>query len=344
MWNHRRRLQLLPNPTTALDGAYAILYNSRSEAQLWQVAPWQPLSDLTYSEHAFALPWLLTRGARISVTMNGSVSSPRWYDPHHLSNPHDLILPNNGPVQAWQENNAGTQIAVGDSQGRVFLVDIATRAARQLPTPVGTGVTWLAYSEDDAWLAATRADGSAYAFDVASGDTLHSGEMRQDFDVRYAAISHRNRLLLASGAGDAFAQGAGNVAIWRLPQPGNRWRPGGTSDSESDTLGTGCRVLGWRVTANRAAGHCRHGRRRCVCGACRKTLNWPLKGHPLAPARVYFDGQHVVDVEYNELRVSTVGGKDATPWVELPQPIGFATLVDTGKTLGSDVRRAIVRV
>ena len=59
------------------------------------------------------------------------------------------------------ENNAGTQIAVGDSRGRVFLVDVATRSTRQLPTPVGTGVTWLAYSEDDAWLAATAIqDGS----------------------------------------------------------------------------------------------------------------------------------------------------------------------------------------
>jgi serine/threonine protein kinase/WD40 repeat protein len=313
------------------DGAYALLYNNRAELQLWQVNPWRPLSDLRYVEHAFSLPWLLTRGGRISVTMNGSVSSPRWYDPHHLATAHALILPN-GPVQAWQENNAGTQIAVGDSQGRVFLVEVATRATRQLPTPVGTGVTWLAYSEDDAWLAATRADGSVYAFDVASGETLHSGEMRQDFDVLYAAINHRDRLLLASGAGDSFASGAGDAAIWHLPQPGTDGVGAArlvASPTRSELAGqywVGASLQAGLLATADMDGEVRLWR-------MPKDTELPAQGPPLTSAHVYFDGRHVVDVGYNELRVTTVGGEHATPWVELPQPIGFAALVDAGKTL-----------
>jgi WD40 repeat protein len=314
------------------DGAFAILYNSRRELQLWQVNPWRPLSDLAYVEQAFSLPWKLIRGARTALAMFGGAINATWVDPRRPKEGHSLNVPNLGTVQSWQENNAGTQVAIGDSHGRVFLVDIATRAARQLPTPVGTGVTWLAYSEDDAWLAATRADGSVYAFDVASGETLHSGEMRQDFDVLYAAISHRDRVLVASGAGDPVTSGAGDVALWHLPESGvdgvgaARLVASPTRSELAGQYWVGVSLqAGLLVTAD-MDGEVRLWR-------TPRPAQLPAQSPPLVAAQVYFDGQHVVDAGYNQLRVETVDGKGTNPWVDLPQPVAFAALVDSGRTL-----------
>jgi WD40 repeat protein len=46
-----------------------------------------------------------------------------------------------------------------------------------------------------------------------------------------------------------------------------------------------------------------------------------------------FDGAHVADVAYDQLRVATAQGTAATDWVRLPQPVLFAELVDAARTL-----------
>ena len=49
--------------------------------------------------------------------------------------------------------------------------------------------------------------------------------------------------------------------------------------------------------------------------------------------RPAFDGAHVVDVAYDQVRVATARGTAATDWVRLPQPVLFAELVDAARTL-----------
>jgi hypothetical protein len=122
-----------------------------------------------------------------------------------------IELPEHSGFTAWAESGNGTWIALGDNEGRVFVIEYATRAVRRLPTPMGKDIAWLAFSEDGAWLAVAGMDGAAYAFDVASGNPLAGGEMRHDFALERVAIDRRQRLLIAAGVG--------RTALWRLPDP-----------------------------------------------------------------------------------------------------------------------------
>jgi WD40 repeat protein len=46
-----------------------------------------------------------------------------------------------------------------------------------------------------------------------------------------------------------------------------------------------------------------------------------------------FDGAHVADVAYDQVRVATAQGSAVTDWIRLPQPVLFAELVDGARTL-----------
>ena len=321
------------DPTDAVysaDGHYALLRNTHHEIQLWQVEPWQPLSPkFAEPRHHEYLPWALGRDARFAIAFNSDMSSLDIYDPRHWSASRRLTLQENIAVTAWAERSDGSALALGDATGRVFLLDLRTLALRQLPTPVGREVTWLAFSEDDAWLAVVRWDGAAYAFDVASGNALIAGQMQHDFQLRNVSINHRQRLLVASGPG---ATGPGQTQVWRLPEPGpygthaaalissptrsapNGYYATGTS-SQSGLLATAAidgEVRLWRLPAS-------------------PTL--PMRTSLQLPGMLYFDGAHVVDTEYTKLRIASVTGATPTPWVDLPQPVDFAALLDQARTL-----------
>ena len=305
------------------DARYALLFDKSGQFQFWQTDPWRPLSQK--ASHAEPdMPWVLTRDARTGMTMSSDRSHVQLFDPRNLMQRTDLLLPRHVPFTACRENNAGTQIAFGDSEGGIFLVDLPALTTRRLPAPAGASLTWLAYSEDDAWLVAARKDGTAYAFDVASGRTLHSSEIHEDFELRAAAISHADRTVLLSGEGDA--------AIWRLPNPGlegveaTRIIANPTRSESAAIYWSGVALqAGLLVTAD-------------MNGEVRL---WRLPRDSTLPVQAptnfaeipSFDGEHVVDIAFNRLRVATVSGKPATVWVELPQPIGFAQLVDDARTL-----------
>ena len=46
-----------------------------------------------------------------------------------------------------------------------------------------------------------------------------------------------------------------------------------------------------------------------------------------------FDGRHIVDVEYDKLRIVNVNGVALTPWKKFSQPLEFAELADAGRSL-----------
>ena len=322
----------LTNAQYSADGRYAFLHNRRGELQTWQVEPWRPVSPLVATGDSGGrrpLAWMLGRGARFAATMSNLMVELDIYDPRRLTAPKRVDLPADTIVLAWAESGNGSTLALGDARGRVFLVDLATQNVRQLPTPIGREVTWLAFSEDDAWLAAVCVDGAAFAFDVASGDPLNSGQMHHEFELRHVSLSHRDRVLVASGTAE---NGPGQTIIWRLPQQGQagvaaeRLLSAPNSDS-----GSGYYFVGTSLSSGLLATATLDGEVRL----------WRLPVSPMLPARaprqipgmLHFDGKHIVDVEYSKLRIVSTNGLAATPWIELPQPPGFAELLDGGRTL-----------
>jgi WD40 repeat protein len=193
-----------------------------------------------------------------------------------------------------------------------------------LPAPAGAKLNWLAYSEDDAWLIAARKDGTAFAFDIATGLTLHSSELHQDFELYSAAISHRDRTVLLSGEG--------GVAVWRLPNAGlegveaARLIANPTRSEPASIYWSAAALQAGLLATADMNGEVRLWR-------LPRDTTLPVTSPQLLSAHLYFDGEHVVDTAYDKLRVATVSGKTATPWIVLPQPIAYAQLADNSRSL-----------
>ena len=323
----------LTNAAFSADGRYALLHDRQRKIQLWQVEPWQPISALipdTPGHGVEARTWMIGHGARRLATLGRHMAELYLYDPQHLTTPTQVALPADMSLTAWAESGNGVTLALGDSKGRVFLLDITTHKLRQLSAPAGLPVTWLAFSEDDAWLAATRLGGVAYAYDVASGDQLNNTLMFNDFLLRQVSLSHRDHLLVVSGSNDP---GPGKTIAWRLPQ-GGITSLGATRLLSAPTrthAGQGTNGVGASLQSGLLATAALDGEVRL----------WRLPPSPIARARapeqipgmLYFDGTRLVDVEYTKLRIVSTDGVGLTPWIELPQPVGFADLVESGRTL-----------
>ena len=318
----------LSDAVFSADGRHAALHDRNNQVQLWQVEPWRALSDKATKQEHLALPWLVGRDLRYAMSLpGGSYKDLLVYDPRKLGSPRNVMLPPATQPSAWEENNAGSVLALGDSAGRVLLVDTGNGSVRTLPTPLGLNVTALAFSEDDAWVAAVRRDGSAFAFDVATGNPLNSGQMQHDFDARQVWISHHERLLIASGLGE--------TAIWRLPPPG----PTGVEAhriiaSPTRSLRAGTNALGASLDTGLLATASMDGEVRLwrIPGAPTLPFGVPRSGTSI-PDSLTYDGGHIADVEYRSLRVVSTTGQAPTAWVELPQPPAFAELLHDGKTL-----------
>jgi WD40 repeat protein len=323
----------LTNANYSADGRYALLRNRHHEIQLWQVEPWRAVSARvpeTQTQSIEGRTWMLGRSAHVLVSLDRRMAELRLYDAQHLTTPKAIALPEGMSIHAWAQSSDGATLALGDTNGRIFLLDTTTRKLRQLPTQGGREIVWLAFSEDDAWLAAVRLGGMTYAFDVATGEPLTNSQMMQDFTLREVAISHRERLLVASGAGDT---GPGQTTAWRLslpsPNGGNAARL--LSAPTRAPTGQGFNSLGTSLQSGLLATAAMDGEIRL----------WRIPQSQIVPARaaeqipgmLYFDGKHIVDVEYTKLRIVSTDGVGLTPWVELPQPVGFADLVDAGRTL-----------
>jgi len=319
----------LADAVYSANGRYAMLFDQQDGRQLWQVEPWRALSARTIDKQRSQEGWLLGRDGSFALSTTGSDKiNLELHDLRNPSPPKPISFPGFAQPTAWIENGDGSLVALGDSKGHVYVLDPHTGGLRSLPTPLGTQVNWLAFSEDDAWLAAVRKDGAAFAFDVASGDPLNAGQMQQDFDSRQVAISHRERLLIASG-------GFGETALWRLPQPGPTGleatrlisRPTLSAHQLTNFVGTSLQT-GLLATAD-LNGEVRLWR-------LPRAGILPILGAPAQvsiPGNLYFDGKHLPDVAWNKVRVASTNGTAATPWIALPQPLAYAELLDGGKTL-----------
>ena len=309
------------------DGRFAMLRNHRDQVQFWQVAPWRPISVLrepgpnSRGEHR---PVMVGPGAGYATRLNIAMRELVVLRPPELS-ARMATFPGNAGISAWAHSHDGRLMALGDYEGRVFLLDPRTLAMRTLPTTRGREVTWVEFSEDDRWLAAGRHDGTAYVFDAQTGDSLNAGLMQHDFIVQRIAISRSHRLVIASGEGMS--------ALWRLPDSaGPRALPAQRIGIAPAPHGSAGRyAVTWSLQAGLLAS----------AGIDGQVRLWrlPRPGMPSAiaarqlPEKTWFDGKRLVDVEWNRLRIVSVAGQALTPWIELAQPPGFAELIDDGRTL-----------
>ncbi len=314
------------------DGRYAVLHDRHGHAQCWQLDPWRACSPLA-SGIVHDQPWKVGRGGRYALTISSAPRELIFRDLHDLGRiVFTVTPPGNTGIAAWQESRDSRWLALGDFEGRLYLLDLQTRAIRQLPAPRSREITWLAFSEDDSWLSAVTWDGYAYVFDVVSGNPLVAGQMQQDFVPQRVEVSRHQRLLLVSGGGQAYGPGRSDSALWRLPEAGTRASPATRIGiSPAGHANAGRYPIGWSRPTGLLAS----------AGLDGQVRLWRLPLSPQLPARaahqipeqLQFDGRRVVDVEWNRLRLVSAVGVGRTRWLVLPQPPGFAELADGGRTL-----------
>jgi WD40 repeat protein len=312
------------------DGRYAMLFNRDGNGQFWQVDPWRPLSDaglVGAGQGSFVTPWLVGRGGKYALHLRNVRRGLAVSDPHNPRAQTDVGALSSMPITAWQESHDGATIALGDDDGHVYLVDLKTRGVRMLSAPSGSEATWIAFSEDDAWCAVARHDGDVYAFDTVSGNALHAGALQHDFELRHVALSHRNNLLIASGAG--------STTLWRMPEQGPH---GGSTEalriSANATRSTraGLYWAGASLEAGLLATADMDGEVRLW----RLPVDTALDAHTatLVTDRMPFDGERVPDVAYDLIRAAAVDRHNpSAPWQQLPQPPTVAEVVASGKSL-----------
>jgi WD40 repeat protein len=323
--------------TWASDGRHALLHDAHGHVQLWQVDPWRPLSEPAAEMETVGTLWVLDPQLRYAVQFGRNMSELRLFNPRRLASPQPLPLPSHESFSAWAVSHDGALLAVGTSNGQTFLIDMHRHAVRQVPGPLGSRVSWLSFSEDDAWLAAARSDGSAFAYDVATGSQLHAGPMRVDFDATHVDIDHRSHLLVLSGQ---IAGGTGDAQIWRIPK-------------ESPMLGEATHLIASPPRDGRAGPYWLSAAPStgllASAGMNGEVRLWRLPNATVLDAmppllisdNLYSDGDHVVDVAHDRLRVVSTTQRTATPWLPLPPPIVFAQLVDGSKTLVSVARAGL---
>ncbi len=317
----------LSDANFSADGKFAILRNRSQQIQVWQVQPWRALSPLT-TQTADQEILVLGRDARYVMALGRSNryygQTLKFYDPRTLRLTRNIPLSQSEGLSAWAESNDGKRFAFGDYQGRVFVLEVASGLLRQLPTPIGREVTWVAFSEDDAWLAAVRWDGAAFAFDVDSGNAVNAGQMQHDFELRRVRIDHKEHLLIASGLGKS--------ALWRLPQPS----PTGLPPVRMMTS-----PMRPAVAGPYSLGFCERTGMLITAETDGEVRLWRVPHSPVLdahtarflPGMLQFDGKHIADVAYDSVRIFALDGSNSTDWIKMPQPLGFAELIDSARTL-----------
>lgn len=319
----------LADITWASDARHALLHDTDHRVQLWQVEPWRALSPLSPALEMVGSLWVLDPHLRYAVQFGRNFSELRLFDPHRLDAPRPVPVPPHESFSAWAASGDGLHFAVGTSNGQLFVIDTRSLAVRQIPVPLGNRASWLSFSEDDAWLAAAFRNGSAFVYDMNLGEQVHAGPIQSDFDATRVEIDHRHHLLILSGQ---IASGTGDAQVWRLPTSG-------------PMLGNAIRLIAspsrdgragpyWMSTAPRAG---------LIASASMdgEVRLWRLPKPSTLEAmsalfrsdNLYTDGNHVVDVAYDRLRVVNAVKNSTTPWLPLPAPIGFAELSADGKTL-----------
>lgn len=305
------------------DGKHAMLFDGSGRHQLWQVAPWHPLTPLLARDPLMQSVVLDEDGQHL-LGFDGTAQTLTWYDLSSMPRGRDIPVPDRQAISAWAESPNQNQFAFGNVRGEVFVFDKPTGKVISYPTPLGGDVQALAYSEDGAWLAAGRKDGAVYVYDAATGEPVNAGQMQAGFQVSRVYLDHRQRLLIASGTGQS--------AMWRLSPPLPSGLPAQrliTSPVQPGFAGPYASAFSARTGLIFSAGN--DGELRFWRAPASPVLD--ARAGRLISGNLEFDGRHIVDVAYDRVRLRALEGAGTTAWVRLPQPVGFAQLTADARTL-----------
>jgi len=247
------------------------------------------------------------------------------HDPLGIEPDRHIATQGDTNISAWALSSDGRQLALGDLQGHLYLVDTATNVATRLPAQRTREITWLSFSEDDAWLAVASFDGLAQVFDVATRDFVVSGEIRAEFPLMQVGISHRQRLLIAAGQRQ--------TALWRVSEPVVRVRSAdriGVAPAELRQT-RAWYPLAWSLEQGLLA----------AAGQDRLVRLWRLPASPIleaaaprqVPDKIHHDATKVIDAQWDKIRLVSPKGRAMTRWLDLPQPVGYAEIADDGRLL-----------
>lgn len=334
--------------TYSSDGGHALLRSPDYRMQVWQTpvlgSQWHPVSDVAAAAPFDRIPWLLGRNAEFILQMDPGMTPRTFFpDPRNLHREEAPAFTKGG-YTAWAQANHSSSVALGDMEGRIWLLEgnPDQPRVRQLPTPHGDRIQWITFSEDDDWLAAANRDGNVYAFNLIADrymvnirgsstfsntvTSLVGGQVAHEFEPQRVSISQRHRLMLVSGQG--------KTALWRLPEPSMYPREAirVSSSPTSSPLLSGRFAVDWSINSGLLAG----------AGSDGVIRLWRLPTSPILPGRAArqiahglgFDGKAVPEVSGRSVRLlDALSRTPAGPWATLPQEPGFSELTSDGRTL-----------
>ncbi len=318
------------------DGRTALLRNRGGGVQLWRTQPWRPLSPLLAaipgvgpssesSGDPSDLPWLVDDEGRYALALGVASRDFELVRGGRDAGRSRIRFDETAGVSAWSRSHDGRTIALGGYEGRLYLFDPATHALRQLPLGPGREVRWISFSEDDAWLAVGRADGSAFVLDARNGESVVTGAFDHDFVIDRVAVDRGHRLFVVAGEG--------RHALWRLSEASSSQALPPIRIAvapESHSL-AGRFASAWSFSAGLMASAGVDGQLRLWRLPRSRLLD--ARAAPQIAERAVFDGRHVVDTQAEQVRVADTEKGTAGPWIGLPQSPGFAALTDDGRSL-----------
>jgi WD40 repeat protein len=305
------------------DGHHALLRSRSGELELWRTRPWQRIGPGPPIGSG-VVSWRLDDKARFAFGLGVAMRPFTLHDLSGETAPTTYEFADEAGISAWTQSGDGRLLALGDFGGRIFLLDLDSGQWRHLPATRAREVTWLAFSEDDAWIAGATFDGSLTLFDAGSGDPIAAGEMRVDFAPRRVSVSRSQRLLLATGEGQS--------ALWRIPRQGLR---------AGNVQRVGFAPVPHELSGRYPIDWSRQTGLMVTTGIDGQVRLWRLPAAPTSNIQgarpsaesLHYAGSLEVEADWNHLRLVHRGGPPTSPWLELPHPPAFATLLKGGTRL-----------
>ena len=311
--------------TFSPDGAYAVLRDTSFHAQAWRVSDWMPLGPVVPFAHVNPV-WLAAVGGT-RLASSGDMKLVELRDPASLAVLHTYRLPEDRGFLAWHFSSDGRLLALGDTQGDVYLIDASSGVLLHTLKPNSEGsIGWLAFSDDDRWLVAGSTKGDVRLWQVDNLEEQGSGLHETEGVMRLAADPPSRVLLTSVGTDWGHRE-----RLWQVPAdeqlPPVALSPwitlhggGGPYDAQVAVVarllavgGQDGRLMLWRLPTG-------------VMRAAR--------GPPNRVDSLRFDGRHLVSVEGATARVVDVDTEQPTsPPLVHPGPVTFASLTNDALTL-----------
>ncbi|MGH8191147.1 MAG: WD40 repeat domain-containing serine/threonine protein kinase [Rhodanobacteraceae bacterium] len=321
----------LATASYSADGRYAVLTAKDRRAQFWATDSWRPLGPLAQ------LPYTDADNARLIApdghffALAGPLGAVTLVDGRSMR-PTRVPLPEFGRIAAWAISPDSRWIALGDFEGHVVVVDSATLATHTLQPRPAHGARWLTFSADGGWLALAAKEGGVYLWSWPEGRLLvppFSGSASLDDRplAERVELDRARNLVLVS---DETA----NTSIWQVAPT---TLEGDISAARRITAAIdpreswGVEAVAWNPGAGLLASV---ADQRLRLERLRAPALRPGQGAPLQPGTLRFDGQRLVEVEGNEVRVvDAISGRPLGKSIRFAQPPGFAELTPDGATL-----------